>query len=230
MTGAAAVDAYLREVAAGLPGPPGARRDILAELRAGLLDAVDAHRSAGLPPAAAAQAAIGEFGDPCQVAALFRPELAVRQARRLAVTLVATGPLIGLLWTAAALASHIAIRHAPPWHWAGAPPLSPGAFPVLAGAFLIAVCSALATVAATGRLTRRIPPRPRAAAATAATAGFAAAAADLAILALLGSKLASAPATLAPLPVTAAAAASLARLALARRAAHQCLAVRAALA
>jgi hypothetical protein len=224
------IDAYLDQVGDALPGPRRARAGIVDELRSGLLDAVDAHSSAGLLPATAAEAAISEFGDPRQVAAAFRPELTVTQARRLALTLLATGPPIGLLWAHAAVASHVAIRHAPPWQWVGAPPLSPAAFPLAAAAFLIAVWTALATVAATGRLNRWLPARPRIAAFTAATAGFGTATADLAIIALLASQLAAAPGTLCLAPVTAAASASLTRLTLARRAARRCLAARAALA
>lgn len=41
----------------------------MAELRSGVLDAADAHRSAGLPQSQGALAAIREFGDPAQVAA-----------------------------------------------------------------------------------------------------------------------------------------------------------------
>ena len=223
------LDAYVDQVAARLPGPPRARRDIVAELRSGLLDAVDAHHGAGLPAATAAEAAVTEFGDPRLVADAFRPELTMKQARRVAVALAAAGPPIGLLWAAAALASHIAIRHAAPWPWADLRPLSLVAFSLAAGAVLITVCSTLATVAATGRLTRWLADPSRIAAATAATAGFGAAAADVALFALLASQLASAPGALAPIPVAAAAMASLIRLALARRAAGRCLAARAAL-
>ncbi len=229
MTGGPAIDAYLGEVAARMPGPARARGDILAELRSGLLDATDAHRSAGLPADTAAEAAITEFGESRQVADAFRPHLAMVHARRVALTLVATGPLVGLLWTAAALASHIAIRDAPPWQWASAPPLSPAVFPAVGVALLIVVWSALATFAATGRLARWLPASPRIATATAATTGFGAAAADLAIITLLASQLASAPGTLAPLPVAAATAASLTRLSFARRASRTCLAIRATL-
>jgi hypothetical protein len=229
MTGAPAVSAYLRAVAASMPGPRRARDDILAELRSGLLDAIDTHRAAGLPAQAAAQAAITEFGDPRQVASAFRPHLAMTQARRTALALAATGPPVGLLWAAAALASHIAIRHAPPWQWQGAPPLSPAAFPAIGAAILLAAASTLATIAATGKLTRWLPASPRTATATAATAGLGAAIADLAILAVLASQLTAAPGTLAPLPVAAATAASLTRLTLARRAARRCLATRASL-
>jgi hypothetical protein len=223
------VDSYLAEVTAGLPGPARARAGIVDELRAGLLDAIDAYRSAGLTAEQAAQAAVSEFGDAGQVASAFRPGLAASQARRVAITLVATGPLIGLLWAAAATASHLGIRHAPPWQWAGAPPGSLVAFPLAAAAFAVAIWAALLTVAATGHLTRWLPVRARLAPAAAAIAGFGAMAVDLIIFVLLASQLAAAPGTLAPAPVAVAASASLIRLTLARRAGRRCLAVRAAL-
>jgi hypothetical protein len=229
VTSGPAVEAYLRAVATGMPGPRQARDDILAELRSGLLDAIDAGYHAGLPAQAATEAALAEFGDPRLVASAFRPHLAMTQARRTALALAAAGPPVGLLWAAAALASHIAIRHAPPWQWPGAPPLSAAAFPAIAAALLILITSTVITIAATGKLSRGLTASPRTAAAAAATAGFTAVAADLAILALLASQLASAPGTLDPIPVAAATAASLTRLTLARRAARRCLAVRAAL-
>jgi HAAS domain-containing protein len=229
VTGSQLIDAYLGQIGAALPGPARTRRDIVAELRSGLLDAADAHRATGMPAAPAIEAAIREFGDPRQVAAGFRPEIAARQARRLALALVATGPLIGSLWAAAALASHIGIRHAAPWHWAGAPPASLVAFPAVAAALLITVWTALFTVAATGRLTRWLPTRPYTATTTAAIAGFGTVAADVAIFVLLASQLATAPSRLAPAPVAAAALASLTRLTLARRAARRCLSTRATL-
>ena len=229
MTGSQPIADYLSQVAAALPGPARARGDIIAELRSGLLDATDAYRAAGHSPGDAAAAAAAEFGDPRQVAAAFRPELAARQARRTALTLITTGPLVGLLWAAAATASHIGIHRAPPWQWHGMPPATPIAMPLFAAVFLTCMGAALLTMAATGPLTRWLPASPRTAPATAAIAGFAAAAADLAVFILLASKLASAPAALAPAPVLAAAAASLARLTLARRAARRCLTARAAL-
>jgi hypothetical protein len=223
------IESYLAEVAARLPGPARAQRDIVAELRAGLLDGIDARRSAGLPQAKAAAAAVIEFGDPGQVADAFRPELAARSARRTALTLVMTGPLIGALWTAAAIASHIGIRHAPPWQWVNMPPDALLAFPIAAAAIAVTVWAALITVAATGRLTRWLPARPRLAPTTAAIAGFGAMTADVIVFVLLASQLAAAPRTLAPLPIAAAATASLVRLTLARRAARHCLTVRAPL-
>jgi hypothetical protein len=223
------VEAYLATVMDRLAGPTRARAGIVAELRSGLLDATDAHRSAGLPPARAALAAISEFGDAGQVADGFRGELAARTARRVSMSLVAAGPLVGLLWLAAALVSHLGMRLAPPWRWPDlSPALSLGSHLVVV-VIVAAAWAALAAVAATGRLTRWLPARPRRAPTAAMLAGLGAAGTDLVMLSLLAGQLAIAPGTLAPLPVAAAAAASLARLGLATRAAHRCLAIRAAL-
>ncbi len=221
---------YLAAVGARLPGPARERAGIIAELRGGLLDAVYAHRDAGLaaPGAAAAAAAIGEFGDPGRIAAAFGPGLALTQARRVALTLLVTGPLVGLLWGTAATASHIGSRDVPPWQWVGALPGSLMVFP-LAAAIAIAVWTALFTIAATGRAIRWLPDRPRLAPGTAAVAGFGAVAADLALFILLASQLAVAPSTLAAVPAAAAAMASATRLVLAGRAARRCLTTRAAL-
>jgi hypothetical protein len=67
---------------------------------------------------------------------------------------------------------------------------------------------------------------PRRAPAAAAVAGFGAVGADALGLALLGVQLATAAGTLSPWPAAAAAAASVARLMFARRAALRCLAIR----
>jgi len=224
-----AVEGYLAELTARLPGPARAHAGIVAELRSGLLDATDAHRSAGLPPAQAAQAAIREFGHPAQVAAGFRAEIAASQARRVAITLMVTGPLVGLLWIATAAASHLRIDLAPPGQWTGLPPgLGAGIYLVAAAAGITA-WAAMLSIATTGRLTRWLPTRPRQAPTAAAVAGYGAVSADGLGLILLAAELATIPGKLALLPAIAAAAASLARLLLARRAARRCLALRASL-
>ena len=223
-----AAESYLAKVTALLPGPARAQAGIVAELRSGLLDAADAHRSAGLPPSQAARAAIREFGDPALVAAGFRAEIAASQARRVAVALLATGPLVGLLWIATAVTSHL--RIAPPWQWTG---LSPGlgvGLRLVAVAVGVTAFAAIVGIATTGRLTRWLPARPRRPSTAAAVAGFSAVGADGLGLALLAAQLATAQGRLSPLLAVAAAAASLARLMLARRAARQCLASRANLA
>src|SRR5262245_43849056 len=224
-----AAETYLTALSAQLPGPARYRDGIIAELRAGLADATDAYQAAGLPPGEATQAAVREFGEPGEIAAAFRPELAARQSRRTALTLLASGPIVGVLWASAALTSHLGIHLAPPWQWADFPPATRAAVPLFAAAAAVAIWAALFTIAATGRLTRWLPARPRRAPAAAALAGTCAAAADTIILILLASQLAIAPGRLSAAPVSAAAAASLTRLTLARRAARRCLAVRTAL-
>ena len=233
------VEAYLDEVAAHLPGPSRARASILAELRSGLLDAVDAHHcSGGLAVSQAAAAATGEFGEPRLVASAFGPELVANQARRVSLTLLVTGPLVGLLWFDAARASHIGLHLPPPLDWSGL------AFSGRLGVYAVAVVAAIAicagiftvassaifTMASTGRLSRCVTSSARQVAAGAAIACFGAATADLTILAVLGAWLWTAPGGLPPLPVAVAAVASASRLALAGRAARNSLASLGALA
>jgi hypothetical protein len=220
-----AIERYLAQVTARLPGPPRVRSDIVAELRSGLLDATDAHCSAGRPPAEAVQAAIGEFGDPGQVADGFRAEIAAGLARRAAFAVLVTGPLVGLLWIATAVASHLA----PHLQWADLSLALQVGVPLVAIAAGVTACGALFGIAATGRLTRWLPALPRRAPAAAAVAGFGAVGADALGLALLGVELATAAGHLSPGPAAAAATASIARLTLARRAARRCLAIRAGL-
>ena len=224
-----AVEGYLAEVKARLPGPARTRTGIVAELRSGLLDATDAHRSAGLPPPQAALAAIHEFGDPVQVAVGFRAEIAANLARRVAVTLLVTGPLVGFLWIAAAAASHLGISLAPPWPWTG---LSPG---VSVSIYLVAVAAGsplgprYSVSPLPADLPAGCPPDHAGLLLPRQSRGFGAVSADGLGLALLATQLAVARGRLSPIPAAAAAAASLARMMLARRAARQCLAIRASL-
>jgi hypothetical protein len=222
----AAIERYLAEVTARLPGSPRAHSGIVAELRSGLLDATDSHRSAGLPPAEAVRAAIREFGDPIQIADDFRTEVAASLARRVAVAVLATGPLVGLLWIATAVASHLT----PHLQWAALPPGLQVGLLLVALAAGVTVWGALFGIAATGRLTRWLPDRPRRAPTAAAVAGFGAVGADALGLALLAAQLAATPGKVSPVLAAAAAAASIVRLVLARRAARHCLAIRAGLA
>jgi len=220
-----AVEGYLAEVTARLPGPARARSDIVAELRSGLLDATDAHCCAGLPAAEAVHAAIGEFGDPAEIADGFRTEIAASLARRAAVAVLVTGPLVGVLWIVTAVASHIA----PHLQWAD---LSLGlrvgiALVVIAAG--VTACGAIFGIAATGRLTRWLPARPRLAPAAAAVAGFGAVGADALGLALLAVQLVTAAGRLSPGLAAMAAAASIGRVAFAGRAARRCLAIRSSL-
>jgi hypothetical protein len=228
--GGAAVEGYLAAISARLPGPAWARSGITAELRSGLLDATDAHRAAGLPPAEATAAAIGEFGDPALVADGFTAEIAARLARRVAVILLVTGPLVGVLWLSTAFTSHLGIYHVPPWEWQNLSGAVRAAIRLLVVPVGVTVWAALFGIASTGRLTRWLPAAPRRAATAGAVAGFAAVGADALGLTLFAAQLTVAPGTLAPIPAAAAATASIVRLVLARRAAHRCLVIRASLA
>jgi hypothetical protein len=218
------IGAYLAAVAVRLTGPASARRDIIDELGAGVADAAETYRGAGLNPVQAASAAVDEFGRPDRVAAGFRAELAAAQARRTAVGLLAVGPATGAVWLAAALASHIG-RLAPPWEWA-LPAGARLAAHLAIVALVMAIASTLFTLAATGRLTRWLDIRQAHPAASAAIAAGSVAAVDAAMLAALIMLAAVTPGRLA-VPLAAAGAASLVRLGLAARAARTCLAMRA---
>jgi hypothetical protein len=221
------VGGYLAAVGARLVGPPAAKAAVTEELRDGLLEALGAQRGRGCSLQEAATAAVEGFGDPATVAAGFAPELAAVQARRVALGLLVTGPLVGLAWLAA-----VAVNVLPPWrHQLPGPWL---ALP-LVGLALVVACPALGlTVAATGRLARglggslgrraTLPPT------AAAVAGLAAVVADLTLLAMIAGQVLTAPGSYAWAPVGLAAGASLTRVALAGRAARRCLAARAALA
>jgi hypothetical protein len=196
------------------------RRSILAELRDGLLEACAAHQAHSLTPTQAAAAATAEFGDPHALAAAFTPELAAAQARRTALALIRSGPLVGVLWVTALASSHLA-------------PLPPTGLwvvlPMVALALLVGVPAGLLAVAATGRLGRWLPDRPRLAPTAASTIAVAGIAIDLTLLGMLTFWAVIAPGRLAWTPVTIAAAASLIRLVLGGRATRRCLATRATL-
>ena len=225
-----AVEGYLADVTARLPGFRKANSGILAELRSGLLDATDSHQSAGLPPAQAVQVAIREFGDPGLVADGLLPEIAASHARRVATVLLVTGPLVGLLWFATAAASHLAIHAATSWQWTALPAALGASTWLLAIMVAVTASAGLAGIAVTGRLSRWLPIRPHRAPLAAAIAGLGAMGADGLGLVLLAAELAAAPGRLSPLLATAAAVASVARLLMAARAASRCLAMRASLA
>lgn len=223
------VEPYLAEIAARLPGPASTRSCIVAELRSGLLDAMDVYRSTGLAPAEAAEAAIREFGDPGQIANEFLPEIAASQARRVAAVLLVTGPLTGLLWLATAAVSHPAVRVTLPWHWTTLPTAMGAGICLVAAAVAVTAGAGAVSIAVTGRLSRWIPAVPRHAPLTAAITGFGAIGADGLGLILLAAELAAVPGTPFLIPTAAAAVTSLARLIVAGHAAQRCLTLRSSL-
>jgi len=141
-----ALTAYLCDLAARLRGPHRHRKAILAELRDGLEHAVDDHIAAGLPPERATTAAITQFGTPQSVAHAFTGELATAYARRTIAAFIATGPLVGIWW--------LLLLHPGPWRTGLIALIA--AVPVIP-LIAIAITTAGATLATTGRLMRWLP-------------------------------------------------------------------------
>jgi hypothetical protein len=92
------LNGYLAALSKALPVGPRDRRRILAEIDDGLHCAAEGRVYAGLQPAAAARAAVAEFGDPAEIARQFTAMAEPALARRCGTLLMATGPLIGLIW------------------------------------------------------------------------------------------------------------------------------------
>jgi hypothetical protein len=210
------LEQYTAELAAGLAGPRPVRAAIVAEIADGLTETTAAHQRSGLPPAAAARAAVAEFGDAQLIAAGFGPELAADTGRRIGLGLLATGPLVGLAWLGTALASSDTAGISPP---AGLLVLA-----IVFGAILaVAVPAAGVSVLATGRVSRWLPIGPATAPTAAGLAAMLCMAGDLLLLAGLVAW-ATTHGGLAWPPAVLAATVSASRLTLAGRAARRCVA------
>lgn len=172
---------YLAELSARLRGPRRSRTRVLTEIRDGLTEAIDDHLAAGMPPDAAASAAIAEFGDPATVARSFAAELTTAAARRIIATFVVTGPLVGIWW--------LLLLDPAPWRGGVlAALIAIPALPLVA----LAIATAIGTFATTGRLMRWLPETPASRALTAATAvATLCLAADLTVLGVLAAHLAT---------------------------------------
>ncbi|ROT31981.1 permease prefix domain 1-containing protein [Micromonospora sp. HM5-17] len=83
-----AIDDYVSAVGAELRGSARVRADMLAEIRAALLDAADSHQQGGLAPAEARKAAVREFGSARRIAAGLQEVLAMIHGRRTALLLL----------------------------------------------------------------------------------------------------------------------------------------------
>jgi hypothetical protein len=127
------IDDHLTRLAHRLPA------DTVDELADGLTETWQHHLARGLPPAAAARAAIREFGTPEQTTSAF---IAQAPGRRTARLLLATGPPIGICWGASLITAQV-------WTWA-----VPVAATATLAVALLAVAAALA-LAATGRRSYR---------------------------------------------------------------------------
>lgn len=143
------IDGYLSEMADGLVASAAARAAVIKEISDGLLESVASYRERGLPEAEAARAAIAEFGAPGTIAVAFQRELGARQARRSALTLMTSGPIVGLAWVIGMVLSSLPpARHhlSGPW-WA---------LPLVGVAIVIGIPGLIATIVATGRTGLRL--------------------------------------------------------------------------
>jgi roadblock/LC7 domain-containing protein len=176
-----ALGRYLAELAARLRGPRAARARVLAEIRDGLTETIDAHLADGMPPDAAATTAIAEFGDPATIAHSFAEELATASARRTIAVFILTGPFVGIWW--------LLLLHPAPWRTGIlATLIAIPALPLIA----LAIAAAAGTFATTGRLMRWLPETTGTRALTAATTIAALClAGDLTVLGLLAAHLAT---------------------------------------
>lgn len=89
---------YLDALRSCLTVGPLERHRILAEMNDGLRCAYEARLDAGTGAAEAAREAVAEFGDPTETARGFATVLAPALARRSGILLIATGPLVGIVW------------------------------------------------------------------------------------------------------------------------------------
>jgi hypothetical protein len=128
------IDEHLNRLANRLPA------DTVDELADGLAETWQHHLARGLSPAAAASAAIGEFGTPDQITVAFTAQAPGRRTARM---LLATGPPIGICWGASLITARV-------WTW----PL-PAAAAATIAAGLLAVVAALALAATSRRSYRR---------------------------------------------------------------------------
>lgn len=126
MPGPRLIDDYLAILSADLPG------QIVEELADGLDETYRGHLGLGLHPDAAARVAIAEFGEPSVIAAAFTE---ASRGRRIARTLLAAGPIVGICWA-------IVLVTARAWTW----PV-PLVARVLFGAALITTIGLLAAAA-----------------------------------------------------------------------------------
>lgn len=126
MPQASLITDYLSVLSAQLPAP------LVEELADGLDETYQHYLTQGLTPAAAASAAVAEFGEPQVIVAAFTRMSPARHAAR---RLLATGPVVGGCWAAALITGRA-------WTW----PV-PATVLLLIGVALITVIGLLAAAA-----------------------------------------------------------------------------------
>lgn len=198
------IDAYVRAVDQRIPsGLRWGRRRMLLELHDGLEDAERYYVEKGIRPDAASQRAVTESGPPGAVAEAFARQLAETTAKRSTIALLASGPMVGMMWAAGLIP--------------GRPPTEMLVeFPALGPVIAISIIFAILTLVMTGPARLRPGYRGGAPHRTAAVAWSAAGIGDAVILVSAAVSLVTAPTEVALIPVCVAACLSLGRAALAR--------------
>jgi hypothetical protein len=95
------VTLYLTAIEAEIPPWLHGRRAAVAELADGLDDAMSDYRAKGLTADEAAMRVVGESGPPAMIADAFTTTLSAGHARHIALALLLSGPLIGIVWLSA---------------------------------------------------------------------------------------------------------------------------------
>ena len=150
LTSRDAVADYLAAVTAQLTGPPSARAAVTDELRDGLMEALETHQARGCSPGRRRP----RRRSPSSATRAWSPPRSGRSSARCRrvgwqLGLLVTGPLVGLAWIAA-----VVVNALPPWrHQLIGPWL---ALPLVGLALAVAGPALGLTVAATGRLGRRL--------------------------------------------------------------------------
>lgn len=202
------VAAYVADLEARIPGWRRARRSALAELADGLHDATTVYCSRGMDPEGAAARAVHDCGPPSVVAAEFVAVLTDGQARRTALTLLLTGPLVGVLWLVTLEPGQ-------------APDATLRRMPALGVLVAVAAAAGVLALLATGPGIRGLPIECPAPCRAAATACAAAAAADVIVLATATLSALEQPSATRWMPGLIAGSASLVRFTLTQRVARR---------
>lgn len=95
------VTLYLSAIEAGVPPWLHGRRAAVAELADGLDDAMTDYQAKGLTAEEAAVRVVGESGPSAMIAEAFTTTLSAGHARHIALALLLSGPLIGIVWLSA---------------------------------------------------------------------------------------------------------------------------------
>jgi hypothetical protein len=205
------IENYLGQLASALGRPDRTTRDIIAELRDGLLAAAQRHVAGGLSGIEAARIAVRQCGAVEQLAPAMRADAIATRARATARALLRTGPLAAAAWAAT-----VVIGPASPWLVGAASPWRT-VLPWLGlGVLVTLACSLLAGTAGSGTAHES----PRVARGAAIAAAVACAVTDLAGLTCIAILAVTAPGAMA-WPVGAAIAVSGARTVLAGHSVHR---------